>query len=215
MSLISTAKGFMKWFVPPLLTRIAGFHTSTTDIGAVEYVVGQANSYQDGTANATANAIYWVPFTAPDSPSSLSRLAVHLTAAGTGAARIKLALAQSSDHDLRFGGEVPIPGKILAQSGEIDASGTGLKTYSPGTPVPLTPGRVYWFALVANETMTYRAYSSFVSVPLGFAIPALTNLTSYYFDSLTTYANAHGPYAAPCNGAQATFPVVLMRYILV
>jgi len=216
MSLISTAKGFMKWFVPPLLTRIAGFHTSVSDIGAVEYVANQCNCYLDSTVARAADQVMWVPFTAPDSPSSCSRLAVHITTAGTGGALLKMALASSSDLKLRFGGEVQGPCEIIGQTAALDASSTGLKTHTFGTPIPLVPGRVYWIGLINNESITYRGYTNFTSFALGFNMPQLAHPVTYYADTaFTTYATAWGPLAGLVNIAQATFGSVSMRYILV
>ena len=91
------------------------------------------------------------------SPIMVDQLAFEVSITGTATnARVGLYRA---DRDWQ-----PI-GAPLADSGDVGVSTTGVKTYTPSTPISVRPGR-YVSALVTNGTVTLRAFQSgsFVAV---------------------------------------------------
>lgn len=95
-----------------------------------------------GSRNLTLNQDYYGPFRTA-SPIVVDRLAFEVvTAAGASNARIGL---YAANRDCQ-----PI-GAPLADSGDISTATTGVKTFTPGTPIYLARGR---YLTVINESTT-------------------------------------------------------------
>lgn len=158
--------GFLKQFIPPLLQRPDGVHTSTADIGAVEYTAGGLSSYAGSVFSPTVLAMYWIPFIAPNTRKTLTQLAFEVTTAAAGGSFGRIYLADNTDADAFMGhGARFSPCRLLADSGNLDISTTGLKTYA--TSVPLKPGRMYWIGVHCDATVTLRGQLAYNVLPVG------------------------------------------------
>jgi hypothetical protein len=159
--------GLAKWFFPPLLTRVQGFHTSSADIGLVEYGSGSRSCGTLANFVMVAGTIYWRLFTSPDEVATLTQLAVEVTVAGAAGKLIRMYLAENLDHNaiLSYGDRMG-PGKILADSGDLAADSTGLKT-SGALSARLRPSRHYWIGIVSDGTPSCNAIGFSAAIPIG------------------------------------------------
>lgn len=124
----------------------SAFHPSST----VGYAVaGLVNATALTTGAIAANILYAFPIIAPPLRVTLKMLGFNVTTLSAGNARIGL-YRNKAYNDL-------YPGELLADSGDISTGSTGVKQFNPATAIPLTPGEMYWLALVGNATPTLRA----------------------------------------------------------
>lgn len=184
--------GLAKWFYPPLLTRAQGFHTSTANIGAVEYFTGTRGCGTLANFAMVAGTLYWRAFTSPDEAATLTQLAVEVTVAAADDKSIRMFLAENGDHDavLSYGDRVG-PARILADSGNIAADSTGLKTYS--CSVALRPGRTYWVGIISDGTPSCNAIGFAAAIPIGGTLIGGNPITGLTTTGLTLGALTFAP----------------------
>lgn len=193
---------FGYFFRTPLTrsTREQTRHVSTADIGAVEYMADCITATTLGAVAYSANFIRWVRFVAPDRPTTLTRLALEQTVSTVG--NFKLLLANNVDNHSGWSSyiEGAAPNDLLAESGDIDLTGTGLKSYTPGSPVSLTPGQVYWIGVWSDASVTLRAMQVYNSAGQGYGFN--TNVLTHFLTSLA-YGTALTAKAPVISGSSA------------
>jgi hypothetical protein len=127
-------------------------------------LIGSANTYA-----LVSDTDFYTPYFV-DTPLVVDQIAFHVTATGTATtARIGL-YAADTDWQPK--------GAPLADSGAVSVAGTGLKTYTPGTPIFAARGR-YLGVMAANGTVTVRCQ---LGAPLGAALS--TSDTSVFATAL-------------------------------
>lgn len=109
--------------------------------GETYYTVPGCALVSQGTQSLTAANDYFSPWRT-QTPIVIDQLACEVTTLGAGNARIGFYRA---DRDWQ-----PV-GAPLADSGDIDVSTTGVKTYTPSTPIIVRPGR---YLSVINPSVT-------------------------------------------------------------
>lgn len=110
-------------------------------------LAGVSNAAALTTGAPTANVLRAIPFVAPARGGTLDLLAFEVTGGVAGNYRIGL-YESTSEANL-------YPSKLLVDSGNIDVTGAAVKTAT--VSVALTPGALYWVAVVGSVAPTVRA----------------------------------------------------------
>lgn len=105
------------------------------------------------TLALTSLRMYLIPF-APDFTSYLTDWYIQVTTAASGAS-VKIGFYESAS----YSGRLRYPTNLIATSGNLDASTTGIKAASFSN-LSFTKGTVYWMAIVSNAAPTLRALAT-------------------------------------------------------
>jgi len=191
------------------MPRELGQHTSASDIGAVEYTVGQNVNYTLNAAAMTANTIRWAHIIAPIVAHKITRLAVEQTVSATGNLRFFVATNMDNREGRGSNIEAFAPFEIVYDSGDISLTGTGIKS-TGAISVVLDPGQTYWVGMVNDASVTVRNIQQYGMRGFGFT----TNSNKYAF---MTAPFTYGALAVGANPPIPTSPLVqgpAMRYML-
>ena len=154
------------------------------------------------TANAlsayatAANVIDVLPFYVPE-PQSFDRLAIHVTTAGTGLARLGI---YADNGDI-------YPGELVIDAGEVDTSTTGTKARI--IELTLDTG-LYWIARLQSGTPTIRGVQTAAMIALGLDDPINVGLITGYRANFS-YADLPNPYPAGAEYITGARPAVFLR----
>ena len=163
-----------------------------------------AGQYGSNAMTIVASRIAAVPFKVYERPISIDRIAIYLTAATAGLARLGVYEDDGSIY----------PGNLVLDAGEIDISTTGAKALTISQQ--LSYDTLYWFVLLANASAsaTCRAVASDNSV-LGFTETQLASFTGNsfgYIKDTITYGPLPDPFpAAASDGDYQIIPAVAVR----
>jgi hypothetical protein len=111
------------------------------------YVGGMVVSKLITTGAPSANNLRAIPFVSPHRGGTLDRLAIQITSGVAG--NFRLGLYQNVEP---MGSENLYPGKLLADSGSISTSGTGVQSYTLSQA--LQPVSLYWLVLLNSAAPT-------------------------------------------------------------
>ncbi len=154
---------------------------------------------QTSTASISPNNLYLCPFVAPARGGTLDRLAIEIIS-GTGSVRLGL-YDSTGPTDLT-------PGTLLVESAAIAQSGAGMVTHTLSQQ--LTPGRVYWVAVVTNAAYTIRTVTlARAGTLLGW--PATGGTDPYWGVKVAHTFGALPTLSAPAFSAGGTIPHLLVR----
>ncbi len=149
------------------------------------------------SAYATAaNVIDVLPFYVPE-PQSFDRLAIHVTSASTGQARLGI---YADNGDI-------YPGELVIDAGEVDTSTTGTKVRA--IELTLDTG-LYWIARLQSGTPTIRGVQTAAMIALGLDDPINVGLATGYRASFD-YAELPNPYPAGAEYITGARPAVFLR----
>lgn len=142
-------------------------------VASTLHASGHAVSVANTTLAAVADRLYAVPFLLTHN-RPIAQLCVSIS---TAAAAKKIRLGMYSI------GANGLPDKLIAQTADIDASSTGLKSSS------ISAGRVkpgwYYMSLISDGTPTVRAKSEFAGNPLGNMGSAFSYMAVHRFAPIT------------------------------
>lgn len=159
------------------------------------------------TSNHTAPSVFFVPFPV-HSTIIIDQIAVALTTAGSAGSVCRFGIYQGSATTVN-------PTTLITDSGDTPTTVTGgsetLKTFTPPTPITLTPG-LYFTAFSTNSATAFSVRNlpvvSFAQV-IGVVTPGTINLGTYINGVRATYG------ALPSNAATLTLnPTVGPIYAL-
>lgn len=123
-------------------------HTGGSSLEAW-YYCGSANGTALTTGAPTANVLRAIPFVAPVRGGTLDRIAIITTAGVAGNARFGI-YTNKSEQNL-------YPASLVVDSGDKDMTGNAVK--SANINISLTPGALYWAALVGAVAPTIRCFA--------------------------------------------------------
>lgn len=177
----------------------------TSGPGEIWYYANQSGVNALQSAALVANILRAMPFIAPARGGTLDRLAFAVTSFVAGNARIGL-YTNTSD-------SVIYPDALLADSGSISTGSNGVKTYTLSQT--LTPGRMYWLAIVSDSTATIRTLNgastgNLMGNPASFLVNPYVGLSvSFTYDVLPGTFTAG---ATPFNSTSTPVPALGYRF---
>jgi len=130
----------------------AGIGRGKSSGGTLQYCLPGCVIIGTSTFVLTASNDYYAPFFL-ETPIEVDQIGFNLTV-GAASSNIRMGLYACDEY------WQPI-GPPLADSGNLDASTTGTKTYAPSVPIFLPPGR-YLTVLNASASVTVRHYRGLV-----------------------------------------------------
>jgi hypothetical protein len=145
----------LRSFSPALIKAAIDALTPAQGIHFIGGIIGVSGVVHSNAINATATTTIamasnrWdaMPII-PSKNVSIESIAIEVTTAvASSLARIELYASLSSG----------APGVLIDDSADLDCSTTGLKTWTPGSPIALLRGVQYWVAVHTNSTQTLRA----------------------------------------------------------
>lgn len=167
------------------------------------WYVPSDNSNTLSTVNHSAPSVFLVPFPVQVT-MVIDQLAVELTGAGSAGSLCRFGIYRGNPTSIN-------PSTLLVDSGDISAASFGVKTFTPGTPITLTPG-LYFTAFSTNSATVFGVRSlpttNFAQV-IGTTTPGNVNLGTYINGVRATYG------ALPSNASSLTLnPTVGAIYAL-
>jgi hypothetical protein len=135
-------------FLAPERDQQTTFHRAKSGGGTVYYVWLGATIGATSTFALSTNTDYYWPSGILDGPVIVDQFAIEVVTTGT-ATNIRVGV-YASDRDFQ-----PV-GPPIVDSGDIAVGTTGVKTYTPGTPVYLARGH-YLNVMNADGTVTLRS----------------------------------------------------------
>lgn len=180
------------------------FKAGTTNYTAY-YCAGLANGVALTTKALVANRIYAVPYVAPDRGGTLDALEVYVTT-GVAATNLRIGIYENA-------GEADLyPGTLLLDAGAFTSTTSNQKR-TASISQALTPGALYWFAVVSDGAPTLRGVSNNAcSHLLGTASSANTTYTSHLYANLTYGALPSTFPTAGATAATGNFPGIFCRF---
>jgi hypothetical protein len=164
--------------------RDVAFRIGRAKAGSTQYfVVPGANLYQTGTLTVASGTDYYCPFYL-QSAMVVDQLVFDVATLSAGNARAGI---YAADTDWQPSGAP------LADSGDISVNTTGLKTYTPGTPVALRRGR---YLTVFNSSVTPTLNTDLGSMP-GLSAVQSSGLGSSPFQAEWRVARAYAAFPTP------------------
>jgi hypothetical protein len=119
--------------------------------GTTHYIMPTSGGRMvDGTAIPSVNTDYYGAFRF-ETPVVVDRLACEVTTLQSGNLRMGLYMAD---------GDLQPMGAPLADSGDISTNTTGVKTYTPSTPIILRRGSYLWVMNVSVASVAVRHWDS-------------------------------------------------------